>query len=133
MPGMGERSSRASGQSLAQPKRGKNAQTLRSQDSRDFSTLGFNSSTLAHRLLNGRRRLRPFDNSEKSEAVMLNFSARTVETLVDLVENKLSYLDITDRDDRAEMKLLKRALVELQGRVTMAPQVAAAAAIHAHH
>jgi hypothetical protein len=64
---------------------------------------------------------------------MLNFSARTVETLVDLVENKLSYLDITDRDDRAEMKLLRRALAELQSRVTMAPQAAAAAAIHAHH
>jgi len=63
---------------------------------------------------------------------MLNFSARTVETLVDLVENKLSYLDITDRDDRAEMKLLQRALAELQGRVTMAP-TAAQVAIHAHH
>ena len=37
---------------------------------------------------------------------MSNFSARTIETLIDLVENKLSYLDITDRDDRAEMKLL---------------------------
>jgi hypothetical protein len=45
---------------------------------------------------------------------MSNFSARTVETLVDLVENKLSYLDITDRDDRAEMKLLQRALTELR-------------------
>jgi hypothetical protein len=62
---------------------------------------------------------------------MLNFSARTVETLVDLVENKLSYLDITDRDDRAEMKLLRRALSELQGRVMMAPP--AAVSVHAHH
>jgi hypothetical protein len=63
---------------------------------------------------------------------MSNFSARTVETLVDLVENKLSYLDITDREDRAEMKLLRRALIELQGR----PPVAAAAqavSSHAHH
>ena len=63
---------------------------------------------------------------------MLNFSARTVETLVDLVENKLSYLDITDRDDRAEMKLLQRALAELQGRMTMVPP-AGQIAIHAHH
>ncbi|MDB5363394.1 MAG: hypothetical protein JWO51_4691 [Rhodospirillales bacterium] len=63
---------------------------------------------------------------------MLNFSARTVETLVDLVENKLSYLDITDRDDRAEMKLLQRALTELRGRATMAPP-SADLAIHAHH
>jgi hypothetical protein len=63
---------------------------------------------------------------------MLNFSARTVETLVDLVENKLSYLDITDRDDRAEMKLLQRALAELRGRATMVPQPAAGA-IYAQH
>lgn len=63
---------------------------------------------------------------------MLNFSARTVETLVDLVENKLSYLDITDRDDRNEMKLLRRALSELQTRVTMAPQQAPIV-MHASH
>ena len=65
---------------------------------------------------------------------MPNFSARTIETLVDLVENKLSYLDITDRDDRAEMKLLRRALVELQGRIQAAP-VAARPIVssHAHH
>lgn len=62
---------------------------------------------------------------------MLNFSARTIETLVDLVENKLSYLDITDRDDRNEMKLLRRALTELQGGMTMAPRVAVSS--HAHH
>lgn len=63
---------------------------------------------------------------------MLNFSARTVETLVDLVENKLSYLDITDRDDRAEMKLLQRALAELRGRATMVPQPAAGATYAQH-
>ncbi|HEV2676436.1 MAG TPA: hypothetical protein VGV37_18055 [Aliidongia sp.] len=62
---------------------------------------------------------------------MSNFSARTVETLVDLVENKLSYLDITDRDDRAEMKLLQRALVELQAGVRTAPR--ATGSLHAHH
>ncbi|HLZ64763.1 MAG TPA: hypothetical protein VKQ29_00965 [Aliidongia sp.] len=61
---------------------------------------------------------------------MLNFSARTVETLVDLVENKLSYLDITDRDDRAEMKLLQRALAELRGRMPVAAQPAVS---HVHH
>ena len=59
------------------------------------------------------------------------FSARTVETLVDLVENKLSYLDITDREDRAEMKLLQRALAELQAGVRAVPRAAASA--HVHH
>jgi hypothetical protein len=65
---------------------------------------------------------------------MPNFSARTIETLVDLVENKLSYLDITDRDDRAEMKLLRRALIELQGRIQAAPAAArSTVSLHAHH
>ena len=44
---------------------------------------------------------------------MTPFSPRTVETLIDLVEIKLSYLDVTDREDRAELKLLKSALAEL--------------------
>lgn len=44
---------------------------------------------------------------------MAMFTPRTVQTLIDLVEIKLSYLDITDREDRAELKLLKHALVEL--------------------
>ena len=44
---------------------------------------------------------------------MASFTPRTVETLIDLVEIKLSYLDITDRADRAELRLLKHALAEL--------------------
>jgi hypothetical protein len=44
---------------------------------------------------------------------MASFSSRTVETLIDLVEIKLSCLDVTDRDDRAELRLLKQALAEL--------------------
>jgi len=44
---------------------------------------------------------------------MALFSRRTVETLIDLVEIKLSYLDVTDRDDRVEFRLLKNALAEL--------------------
>jgi len=44
---------------------------------------------------------------------MTPFSSRTVETLIDLVEIKLSYLDVTDREDRQELRLLKSALVEL--------------------
>ncbi len=48
-----------------------------------------------------------------SETKMTTFSSRTVTTLIDLVEIKLSCLDITDRDDRAELRLLKHALAEL--------------------
>jgi hypothetical protein len=44
---------------------------------------------------------------------MASFTPRTVATLIDLVEIKLSYLDITDREDRVEHKLLKHALAEL--------------------
>jgi len=44
---------------------------------------------------------------------MASFSSRTVETLIDLVEIKLSCLDVTDREDRAELKLLQHALSEL--------------------
>ena len=38
---------------------------------------------------------------------------RTIETLVDLVENKLSMMSIFDRDDRAEHLLLTETLREL--------------------
>ncbi|GGF48552.1 hypothetical protein GCM10011611_63690 [Aliidongia dinghuensis] len=61
----------------------------------------------------------------------MSFSPRTIETLVDLVENKLSYLDITDREDRAEMKLLQRALIELKNGVRVVPR--GGAAPHVHH
>jgi hypothetical protein len=39
---------------------------------------------------------------------------RSIETLIDLVEIKLSCLEIMDRDDRREMKVLKQSLAELQ-------------------
>lgn len=38
---------------------------------------------------------------------------RSIETLVDLVENKLSMMDIFDRNDRVEQKLLAETLREL--------------------
>jgi hypothetical protein len=44
---------------------------------------------------------------------MSHFSPRTVETLIDLVEIKMSYMDVTDREDRQELRLLKTALAEL--------------------
>ncbi|GGF22576.1 hypothetical protein GCM10011611_30820 [Aliidongia dinghuensis] len=45
---------------------------------------------------------------------MAHFSSQTIEALVDLVEIKLSYLDVTDREDRLELKRLQHALVELE-------------------
>jgi hypothetical protein len=45
---------------------------------------------------------------------MASFSTRSIETLIDLVEIKLSCLDIMDREDREEFKALQRSLTELQ-------------------
>jgi len=45
---------------------------------------------------------------------MAQFSPRSVETLIDLVEIKLSCLDVMDREDREELKALQRSLAELQ-------------------
>ena len=44
---------------------------------------------------------------------MTPFSSRSIETLIDLVEIKLSCLDIMDREDREEFKALQRSLTEL--------------------
>ena len=51
------------------------------------------------------------------------FSSRSIETLIDLVEIKLSCLDVMDREDREELKVLKRSLSELQSyqKVVIAP------------
>jgi len=45
---------------------------------------------------------------------MAQFSPRSIETLIDLVEIKLSCLDVMDREDREELKALQRSLAELQ-------------------
>ncbi|MEI9983199.1 MAG: hypothetical protein WDN69_08310 [Aliidongia sp.] len=45
---------------------------------------------------------------------MAQFSPRSIETLIDLVEIKLSCLDVMDREDREEQKALQRSLAELQ-------------------
>ena len=42
-------------------------------------------------------------------------SQDAVQTLVDLIENKLSVLQIGDRDDVREMVVLRRCLSELRG------------------
>jgi hypothetical protein len=45
---------------------------------------------------------------------MTGFSPRTFDALIDLVEIKLSYLDVTDREDRMELRILQVALAELE-------------------
>ena len=45
---------------------------------------------------------------------MTQFSPRSIETLIDLVEIKLSCLDVMDREDREEQKVLQRSLAELK-------------------
>lgn len=44
----------------------------------------------------------------------MNLSKRSVEMLLDLVEIKLSYMDISDREDARDMEILERCRSELQ-------------------
>ena len=41
-------------------------------------------------------------------------SKQSIETLLDLVEIKISYMDVLDRDDAKELKLLERSRDELK-------------------
>ena len=45
---------------------------------------------------------------------MPSLSPRSLEALIDLVEIKLSYLDVFDRADRKEQIILKQSLAELE-------------------
>jgi chaperonin cofactor prefoldin len=56
---------------------------------------------------------------------MTRLSPRSIETLIDLVEIKLSCLDVQDREDREELKALQRSLAELQEFRRNAPPIAA--------
>lgn len=58
---------------------------------------------------------------------------RSIETLVDLVENKLSMMDIFDRNDRVEQKLLAETLQELSSLLPAQASRAAATAAFALH
>lgn len=40
-------------------------------------------------------------------------SPQSVSTLVDILENRISVMDVTDRDDLREMTVMKRCLNEL--------------------
>jgi len=44
----------------------------------------------------------------------MSLSKRCIETLLDLVEIKLSCLEITDREDKRERELLQRCVQELR-------------------
>lgn len=44
----------------------------------------------------------------------MNLSKRSIEMLLDLVEIKLSYMDISDREDARDMEILERCRDELQ-------------------
>ena len=43
----------------------------------------------------------------------MGLSKRSIEMLLDLVEIKLSYMDISDREDARDMQVLERAKEEL--------------------
>ena len=64
---------------------------------------------------------------------MPSLSPRSLETLIDLVEIKLSCLDVFDRDDRKEHCILKQSLVELEAcRKASAKRRGAEAPVLAH-
>lgn len=65
----------------------------------------------------------------------MSISKRTVETLLDLVEVKLSYMQVSDREDQREMTQLESCRRELRGLMAGAPaqtgrRSTAAAAAH---
>jgi BMFP domain-containing protein YqiC len=44
----------------------------------------------------------------------MSLSRRSIEMLLDLVEIKLSYMDVSDREDARDMQVLERARAELR-------------------
>jgi len=57
----------------------------------------------------------------------MNLSKRSIEMLLDLVEIKLSYMDISDREDARDMQVLERCRSELQ---SLEPETVGAAFAH---
>ena len=52
----------------------------------------------------------------------MSISKRTVETLLDLVEVKLSYMQVSDREDQRELDQLENCRRELRGLMTVVAQ-----------
>lgn len=74
-------------------------------------------------------------NSNQHDGIeTMSISKRTVETLLDLVEVKLSYMQVSDREDQREMAQLESCRRELRGLMAMVPATkgrrAATAAAH---
>ena len=59
----------------------------------------------------------------------MNLSKQTLETLTDLVEIKLSCMEVWDKDDRRELKALEQARSELQ-KLLGTPRSATKASVH---
>mgnify|MGYP007025802697 CR=1 FL=1 len=51
----------------------------------------------------------------------MSISERTVETLLDLVEVKLSYMQVSDREDQRELSQLESCRRELRGLMAAVP------------
>jgi hypothetical protein len=54
----------------------------------------------------------------------MSLSRRSVEMLVDLVEIKISYMDVADREDARDLVLLEQCREELRGLANSAPRAA---------
>ena len=55
----------------------------------------------------------PIPTKEQAEEVIMSLSRKALETLVDLVEIKLSCLEVYDREDNRELVTLQQARDEL--------------------
>jgi len=55
----------------------------------------------------------------------MSLSKRSAEMLIDLVEIKISYMDVADRDDARDLVALERCREELKGLTNSAPSAAA--------
>jgi hypothetical protein len=54
----------------------------------------------------------------------VNLSRRSVEMLLDLVEIKISYMDVADREDARDLVVLEQCREELSGLTNGAPRAA---------
>src|SRR5690348_16285297 len=73
-------------------------------------------------LVRGPKKARSSENFKQHQPIIrrrgrrgtMNLSKRSIEMLLDLVEIKLSYMDISDREDARDMQVLERCRSELQ-------------------
>ena len=63
----------------------------------------------------------------------MTLSKQSLETLTDLVEIKLSCIEVWDKDDRRELKALERARDELRALQQQSGRRPTAASVHALH